>query len=105
MPDLTFAALLTAAGAGIAATLITSFVSLIKTVFAKTPIGTWDGMIMAFVLSALLYVADWLQLVTPSPDTLLALVIAWLVCAMSAVGIHKAVVNPLVDAVKSNGGN
>jgi hypothetical protein len=53
---ITFAALLTAAGAGIAAGLVTTTVSLIKTAFAKTPVGNWDGMMMAFTLSAFLYV-------------------------------------------------
>lgn len=102
MPDLTFAALLTAAGAGVAAGLVTSFVSLVKTVFASTRIGNWDGMIMAFVLSALLYIAAAFAVPMPTPDSFLNLFIAFLTCATAAVGIHKVIVNPVVDKVKGS---
>ena len=103
MDDITFAVLLTAAGAGIAAGLVTSFVSLLKTVFAK--FTTWDpnGMILAFIFSAILYVLAAISTKVDSLDKGLVVFIAWLTCATAAIGIHKVIVNPIVD--KINEGN
>lgn len=100
MPEITFASLLTAAGAGIAAGLVTGLVSLVKTALANTPIGKWDGMVMAFILSAALYVLAGIATGVSSLDAGLAVFLAWLTCATAAVGVHKAVVNPIVDAAQ-----
>lgn len=97
---ITFAVLLTAAGAGIAAGIVTGTVSLIKTALANTPVGKWDGMVMAFVISAALYVLAALATNVSTLDAGLGVFLAFLTCATAAVGIHKAVVNPIVDAVK-----
>jgi hypothetical protein len=99
---ITFAALLTAAGAGIAAGLVTTTVSLIKTAFAKTPVGNWDGMMMAFTLSAFLYVLAAVATETRTLDAALGVFVAWLTCGSAAVGLHKTVVNPLVERVQEN---
>src|SRR5688572_21926648 len=100
MEDVTFAALLTAAGAGVAASIVTATVSLIKTALEKTAVGKWDGMIMAFGLSAVLYILAAVATNVASLDAGLDAFLAWLTCATAAVGIHKTVVNPIVDAVQ-----
>ena len=97
-PELTFAALLTAAGAGIAATIVTGFISLIKT--AITPIAGWNGAAMAFVLTAVLYVLAAISTSVGTLDAGLNVFIAWLTCATAAVGVHKVLVRPVVDAAK-----
>jgi hypothetical protein len=94
----TFAVLLTAAGAGIAAGIVTGVVSLIKTAFANTVIGTWDGMIMAFVISAALYVLAGVATGVSTLDAGLGVFLAWLTCSTAAVGIHKVVVKPIIAA-------
>jgi len=98
MPELTFAALLTAAGAGIAAVIVTTFISLVKT--AISAIANWDGALMAFVLTAILYVFAGIAVGVPSLDAGLNIFIAWLTCATAAVGVHKTIVKPVVSAVQ-----
>lgn len=102
MEEITFAVLLTAAGAGIAAGIVTGVVSLLKTALAKTIVGTWDGMIMAFVLSAILYVLAAIATTVDSLDGGLVVFLAWVTCATAAVGIHKVVVSPVVDAIENS---
>ena len=99
---ITFADLLTAAGAGIAATLITLAVDVIKTGLNKTPIGHVDGVMVAFVLSAVLYVFAGIATNVSTLDAGLAVVIAWLTCASAAVGVHKVVVSPVMEQVRSS---
>jgi predicted membrane protein len=99
--EVTFADLLTAAGAGIAATIVTLAVDVIKAGLAKTPIGSWDGVMMAFVLSAVLYVLAGIATSVSTLDAGLAVFIAWLTCASAAVGVHKVVVNPIVAQIKN----
>lgn len=98
MPELTFAALLTAAGAGIAAVIVTSFISLVKTAISVT--ANWDGALMAFVLTAILYVLAGIDTHVGTLDAGLGLFIAWLTCATAAVGVHKVIVKPVVEAVQ-----
>ena len=99
---MTFADLLTAAGAGIAATVVTLAVEVIKTGLAKTPIGAWDGVMMAFILSAVLYVLAGVATGVATLDAGLTIFIAWLTCASAAVGVHKVIVNPIIAQVKGN---
>jgi len=54
MTDLSFATLLTAAGAGIAAGLVTTLVELAKTVWGRESMPV-SGAALAFGLSAVLY--------------------------------------------------
>ena len=100
MPEITFAALLTAAGAGIAAGIVTSAVSLIQAGLPFTV--NWNGAMMAFVLSAVLYVLAAIATSVGTLDAGLNVFIAWLTCATAAVGIHKVIVNPIV--AKAQGG-
>lgn len=101
MDGVTFAALLTAAGAGIAATIVTLTVDLIKTAFTRFGGQDWDGMVMAFGISAVLYVlaAVATNAINGGLDALLGVFLAWLTCATAAVGIHKAVVKPIAETV------
>lgn len=92
MDGITFDVLLTAAGAGVAATIITLFVDLVR---ASIPVtASWHGAAMAFVASAVLYVfaavhvQAWTDL-----DAGLGVFVAWLTCATAAVGIHKTIIN------------
>lgn len=103
MPEITFASLLTAAGAGIAAGLVTGLVSLIKTALSNTPIGPrLDGMLMAFGLSAVLYLLAGIATSVSTLDAGLGVFLAWLTCATAAVGVHKAVVKPVIEAVQKD---
>ena len=99
--DITFAVLLTAAGAGVAAGIVTGAVSLIKTALANTIVGTWDGAIMAFGFSLVLYVLAGVATNVNTLDAGLGVFLAWLTCATAAVGIHKVVTTPVVAAVKN----
>jgi hypothetical protein len=84
----TFAAMLTPEGIVVAGGLITAFVQLIKTVFPivdeKVP-----GAIMAFTLSAALYMATALVVGVPTPDAYLTVLASWLACATAAVGVYS----------------
>lgn len=100
MPDITFAALLTAAGAGIAAGIVTGVVSLIQVGIPQT--ASWHGATMAFVLSAVLYVLAGIATSVGTLDAGLGVFLAWLTCATAAVGIHKTVVNPIVNKVNGS---
>ena len=99
MDGLTWAALLTAAGAVTAATIITLFIDVLKAAFPF--VQNWNGMTMAFVLSAILYIAAALFVGISTPDVILGDILAWLSCAAAAVGVHTAIVKPISNAVKS----
>ena len=86
--NLTFAALFTPEGVVAAAAAITAFVALLKSVFPVIDARA-SGALMAFVLSALLYVASLSAVPVTGPDDVLALVLSWLACATAAVGINS----------------
>lgn len=98
MNDVTFAVLLTAAGAGIAAGIVTSAVSLIQAGIPYT--AKWNGAGMAFALSAVLYVFTGIATGVSTLDAALVVFLAFLTCGTAAVGIHRVAVKPLVAAVK-----
>jgi mevalonate kinase len=85
--DITFAALLTAAGAGIAAAITTSVVELLKRVF-DPPVS---GALLAFAASAALYVLAGIATGADTLDEALVVFLAWLTCATAAVGIHSTI--------------
>lgn len=86
----TFADFLTPAGLVIAAGVVTSLVELVKSVFP--PIAARiSGALMAFVITAVLYVLTALAVGVPTPDAGLGVFLAWLACATSAIGIKSAV--------------
>lgn len=85
--SITFAILLTAAGSGIAAGIITGVVQLVKTAIPAMD-GRFSGSLMAFTLSAVLYVFAGIAVGVDSLDDGLVVFIAWLTCATAAVGIY-----------------
>ena len=97
MDGITFAALLTAAGAGIAAGIVTGFVDLVKA--SIPPLKDINGAGMAFGVSAVLYVLAGIATNVGSLDAGLEVFIAWLTCATAAVGLHKVVIKPMVEKV------
>lgn len=97
--DITFASLLTAAGAGVAAAIVTSFVELVKQ--ALPPAANWNGAVLAFAASGVLYVLAGVSTGVSTLDAGLGVFLAWLTCATAAVGIHKVALGPAVDKIKS----
>jgi hypothetical protein len=90
-PDsITFAVLLTAAGTGIAAGIITAVVQLLKAVIAPL-VDRMTGAGVAFVLSAVLYLLAAFAVGVDSLDEGLVVFVAWLTCATAAVGIYATV--------------
>jgi uncharacterized protein with PQ loop repeat len=90
-PDsITFAVLLTAAGTGIAAGIITTLVQLLKSV-STTIDAKVSGALLAFVLSAVLYLLAGIAVGVDSLDEGLVVFISWLTCATAAVGVYATV--------------
>jgi hypothetical protein len=90
MSAISFASLLTAAGAGVAAGLITSLVEVVKTVWGRESMPV-SGAALAFALSAVLYLLAGIATGVASLDAGLAVFVAWLTCATSAVGVHSTI--------------
>lgn len=86
---MTFASFLTPQGVIVAAGLVTVLVQLIKTVFPAIDARV-SGALMAFVLTAVLYLITALATAPSTWDAGLVLFAAWLSCATSAVGIKSA---------------
>ncbi len=89
---ITFAVLLTAAGAGVAAAIITSLVELVKRV-APAVAARLSGGALAFIFSAVLFILAGIAVGADSLDEGLVVFLAWLACATSAVGIHSTLDN------------
>lgn len=102
MDAITFAALLTAAGAGIGAGIVTGTVSLLKT--AIPFLKETNGALMAFVGSGVLYILAGISTGVGTLDAGLVVFIAWLTCATAAVGIYEVVTKPVVAAIQSDEG-
>ena len=90
MSDLSFASLLTAAGAGVAAGLMTTLVELLKTAWGRDALPA-SGAALAFGLSAALYLLAGNATGVDSLDEGLVVFVAWLTCATSAVGVHATI--------------
>lgn len=86
---MTFASFMTPEGVIVAAGLVTVLVQLIKTVFPAIDARV-SGALLAFVLTAVLYVFTALATGPATWDAGLVLFAAWLSCATSAVGIKAA---------------
>lgn len=97
---ITFASLLTADGLAVAATIVTMFISLVKTAVPKA--DKLDGALSAFALTAFLYVLAGIAVGVSTLDMGLAVFVAWLGCATSAVGIHKMIVKPVVEQIRGD---
>ena len=85
----TFQDLATAAGAAAAAALVMALVQLLKAVLPGL-FARMTGALWAFLLSAALYLVGAVVLAPTWPDANagLAYFIAWVTCALAAVGIH-----------------
>ncbi len=88
--DITFASLLTPPGVIAAAGIITALVQLLKGVFPLLDARV-SGALMAFVLSAVLYLLAGLSTSVGTLDAGLVVFLAWLSCATSSVGIKATV--------------
>lgn len=89
--SITFADLLTAEGAVVAAAIITGLVALVTAVM-PTLAARVSGALMAFIFSAILYVFAGLATGVGDLNVGLTVFLAWLACATSAVGVHQVVV-------------
>ena len=94
--DLTFQSFLTPQGVVAAAAIITVLIQLIKSVFPAIDARV-SGALMAFVLSAVLYVLTALAVGVVDANAGLTVFLAWLSCATSAVGIKST-----ADHVQAN---
>lgn len=88
--DITFADLLTAQGAVIAGGIVTTLVELIKRVLPALDARV-SGALMAFVLSAILYVLAAVATSVGDLNAGLVVFLAWLSCATSAIGISSTI--------------
>jgi hypothetical protein len=88
LDGVTFAHLLTAAGAGIAATLVMLTTAVILNVIP--PVASFlNGAQLAFLLSLVLYVLAAIAVGVSTLDAGLVVFIGWLTCATSAIGQHQ----------------
>jgi len=94
--SITFAVLLTAAGTGVAAGIITALVQLLKSAFPALD-ARFSGAAMAFVLSAVLYVVAGAAVGVTSLDAALVVFLAWLTCAVASVGVYATVKHATTD--------
>lgn len=102
--NITFEMLVTAAAVPIAAGIITTLVALLKSSFPVLDARV-SGASMAFILSAILYIAAGFALRQPgvpfTPNDLLNVFLAWLAVASSAVGIKATFDHATTAAAKS----
>lgn len=96
----TFDSFLTPEGVVVAAALLTGLIQLIKSVFTVVD-EKISGALMAFVLSAVLYILTAFAVGVADLNAGLAVFMAWLACATSAVGIKSATSH--VQRVQGNG--
>ena len=90
-PDVSFASFLTPEGIIVAGGLITAFVQLLKSTFPVIDEKV-SGAVMAFVLSALLYVATTFATGgIPTWDAGLTILASWIACATASVGVYASV--------------
>lgn len=97
MEPVTFEALLSAAGAGIAAGIITAAVSLLRTAIPLT--ANWNGATMAFVGAGVLYALAGVATGVNSLDAGLGVFIAFLTCGAAAVAGYELVTKPVMAKV------
>jgi hypothetical protein len=84
--DISFAALLTAAGAGIAGAIVTTATELLKSVVGEPLSGRAHQV--AFLLSGVLYAIAGVAVGVDTLDEALVVFLAWLTCATAAVGVY-----------------
>ena len=99
MEDLTFAVVLTAAGATASAALITGLIAILKQLVV---IGPWIQAdrepTIAFVLSAVLVTLAVMSVGLFTPEALFAAFLAWFGIAQIAMGLHDTVKSATMGA-------
>lgn len=88
--SITLAMLLTAAGAGIAAAIVTLFVDVIK-----VPFPTISGIQATFVASLVLYALVFVDGGIFTIEAAFEAGLAWLFCAAAAFGLHSTLLAPV----------
>jgi cobalamin biosynthesis protein CobD/CbiB len=88
--NITFADLLLPGGIVIAGGIITTLVELLKRVLPAID-QRLSGALMAFVLSAVLYILAAVATEVREMNAGLTVFLAWLACATSAVGINSTI--------------
>lgn len=90
--SLTLDALLTVEGIAAGAVFITTLVALIKNVFARY-LAQLDqnGALLAFILSAAMYVAAGFATGATTLDAWFAVLVAWVTCATAAIGVNATI--------------
>ena len=92
MEELTFAVVLTAAGATASAALITGLIAILKRLVVVGPwIDAAREPTVAFVLSAVLVIVAVLSVGTFTAEALFAAFLAWFGIAQIAMGVHDTV--------------
>lgn len=90
--DLTLAGLLTVAGVAAGAVFVTTLVALLKNVFSRyIPALDQNGALLAFVISAILYVLAGFATGAATLDAWFAVFVAWVTCAVAAVGVNSTI--------------
>ena len=90
MPTPTFASFLTPEGIIVAGGLITAFVQLLKTTFPPIDAKV-SGAVMAFSLSALVYIATAIVTGISTPDGALTVIASFIACGTASVGAYASV--------------
>lgn len=91
---ITLASLLTAAGALIAATIVTLLVDVLK-----VPFPNLNGLIATFVASLILYVIVFFDSGILTLGELFLVFLSWLACAAAAFGLHKSVLAGVSESI------
>jgi hypothetical protein len=91
MEDLTFAVVLTAAGATASAALITGLIAITKQLVVGPWIDAAREPTVAFVLSAALVAVAVVSVSVFTPAALFAAFLAWFGIAQIAMGVHDTV--------------
>lgn len=89
---MTLESLLTVEGVAIGAAFVTTVVALLKNVFARyVPALDQNGALLAFIVSAALYVLAGVATNANTLELAFAVFVAWITCATAAVGVNATI--------------
>lgn len=90
--ELTLAGLLTVTGVAAGAVFVTTLVALIKNVFSVyVPALDQNGALLAFILSAVLYLLAGIATGAGTLEAAFAVFVAWVTCAVAAIGVNSTI--------------
>ncbi|HEY5276948.1 MAG TPA: hypothetical protein VIK38_10545 [Coriobacteriia bacterium] len=98
MDALTLAALFTAGGAVAAAAVVRQLIQLLKATFPMLDARV-SGALQSFIAAAVLYILAFAAVGPFTPEGVFGALLAWLGCAVGAIGINAAVGH--VDEVRN----